>query len=177
MEIKIRKAIEADTKGMAKVHVDSWKTAYKRIVSDEFLANLSYESREKQWKSIFKQATPNHYTYVAEISDGTVIGFINGGPERTEKYNCDGELYAIYILQEYRGLKVGQQLFQSLVLNFIQSEFRSVLVWVISNNPSKSFYEKYSPDCIDTKFINRLGVEEMAYGWSDIHSLNNRLIQ
>ena len=49
--MKIRKAVIADVKGIAKVHVDSWKTTYRDIISDEFLNKLSYESREKLWAS------------------------------------------------------------------------------------------------------------------------------
>ncbi|EPZ52573.1 hypothetical protein [Alicyclobacillus acidoterrestris] len=39
----IRKAVPDDAAGVAKVHVDSWRTTYREIVNDEFLASLSYE--------------------------------------------------------------------------------------------------------------------------------------
>ena len=50
IEILIRKAELEDAKGIAKVHVDSWRTTYKGIVPDTFLENLSYENREQIWK-------------------------------------------------------------------------------------------------------------------------------
>lgn len=40
--MNIRKAVLADSKGIAKVHVDSWRTTYKNIIPDEFLKKLSY---------------------------------------------------------------------------------------------------------------------------------------
>jgi hypothetical protein len=40
----IRRAELNDVVGIAKVHVDSWKTTYKDIVPDEFLIKLSYEA-------------------------------------------------------------------------------------------------------------------------------------
>ncbi|MEN1937345.1 GNAT family N-acetyltransferase [Paenibacillus sp. 102] len=177
MDIKIRKAIEKDIKGITKVHVDSWKTTYKGILSDEIIEVTTYESREKQWKSIFTQAVGNQYRYVAETLDGEIIGFIDGGLERTGKYDYDGELYAIYLLEEYHGYKVGQRLFQSLVSEFMQNDICSVLVWVISNNPSIGFYEKLSPEQVNTKFLERLNVQETAYGWRDMDNLYKLLMR
>ncbi|PFR26295.1 GNAT family N-acetyltransferase [Bacillus cereus] len=171
MDIKIRRATENDIKGITKVHVDSWKTTYKGILSDEMIEATTYESREKQWENIFKQVVGSEYRYVAETLDGEIIGFIDGGQERTGKYNCDGELYAIYLLEEYQGYKVGKQLFQTLVSEFIKNDIRSILVWVISNNPSRLFYEKFNPELVDTKFLERLEVEETAYCWRDVEHL------
>ncbi|WP_243521727.1 GNAT family N-acetyltransferase [Bacillus pseudomycoides] len=151
MDIKIRKATEKDIKGIAKVHVDSWKATYKGILSDKIIEATTYESREKQWESIFKQSVGNQYRYVAEA--------------------VDGELYAIYLLEEYQGYKVGQRLFKSLISEFMKNNIRSVLVWVISNNPSIGFYEKFSPKWVDTKFLERLNVQETAYCWSDMENL------
>lgn len=55
MGIHIRRAIEDDIQGIAKVHVDSWKTTYKGIFADEILDNIAYEKREKQWEDIFQK--------------------------------------------------------------------------------------------------------------------------
>ena len=38
----IRKATVADAEGVAKVHVDCWRTTYKSIISEKLLTNLSY---------------------------------------------------------------------------------------------------------------------------------------
>lgn len=78
MEIHIRRAIKDDIRGIAKVHVDSWKTTYKGIFADEFLENITYEQREKQWENIFQQEDTYQYRFVAETSDETIIGFIDG---------------------------------------------------------------------------------------------------
>jgi len=45
----IRRATIEDLKGIAKVHVDTWRTAYKDIIPDSYLASLSYEKRETSW--------------------------------------------------------------------------------------------------------------------------------
>lgn len=95
MEIHVRRATKNDIASIAKVHVESWKTTYKGIFSNGVLDNITYEQRENLWKSIFQKDDKNEYRFVAETLNGEIIGFIDGGAERTGTYNCDGELYAI----------------------------------------------------------------------------------
>lgn len=171
MEIHIRRAIKDDIPGIAKVHVDSWKTTYKGIFPNEFLGNITYEQREKQWENIFQQEDEYQFRFVAETLNGEIVGFIDGGVERTGTYNCEGELYAIYLLQEYQGMKIGQKLFQALLSDCKNNDMQSLLVWVVTNNPSKKFYEKFNPEKIDAKFLERLNVEETAYCWRDINNI------
>lgn len=67
--IKIRKAIVTDAKGIAKVHVDSWKTTYANILPDEYLNHLSYESREQMWANAIQYGG----IYVAENNEGIIV--------------------------------------------------------------------------------------------------------
>jgi hypothetical protein len=46
--MRIRQATIDDVPGIAHVHVASWKSTYKGIISDEYLSKLSVESRIKQ---------------------------------------------------------------------------------------------------------------------------------
>ncbi|AWC28427.1 N-acetyltransferase family protein [Bacillus cytotoxicus] len=175
MQIKIRIARKEDIPSIAKVHVDSWRTTYSGLLPKEILENMTYRRREKQWENIFKQNISKQYRYVAETTDGEIVGFIDGGGERTGNYSCDGELYAVYLIKEYQGYKIGQRLFQMMISEFIKYDIHSVLVWVVSNNPSKLFYEKFEPERVDTKMIEKWGVEETAYCWRDIRDLYENL--
>lgn len=175
VEIHIRRAIKDDISAIAKVHVDSWKTTYKGIFSNEILDNITYDQREKLWESIFQKEDGHQFRFVAETLNGKIIGFIDGGVERTGAYNCDGELYAIYILQKYQGMKIGQRLFQALLSECKKDNMQSLLVWVVANNPSKKFYEKYNPEKIDTKLLEKLDVEEIAYAWRNMDCLYKSL--
>lgn len=39
--MKIRLASLNDIEGIAKVHLESWKTTYKNIISDSYLSNIT----------------------------------------------------------------------------------------------------------------------------------------
>ena len=52
----------------------------------------------------------NHFIYVAENEAGQIVGFADGGPERARDMTFKGELYAIYILNDYQRQGVGRHL-------------------------------------------------------------------
>lgn len=52
--MNFREANIGDAPGIAKVHVDSWRSTYKGIIPQSFLDGLSYEQRTKLWEKIFQ---------------------------------------------------------------------------------------------------------------------------
>src|SRR5205085_8837706 len=96
--VTIREARIEDAPGIAKVHVDSWRTTYAGIVPAEYLANLSYERREQIWKDILKSNA--EFIYVAVTGSGQIVGSVSGGPGRQHDPLYKGELYAIHLLQQ-----------------------------------------------------------------------------
>jgi GNAT superfamily N-acetyltransferase len=163
----IRKADSKDIPGIAKVHVDSWRTTYKGIVPNTFLDSLSYENREQIWKRGIKES----HVYIAEDEDGQIVGFATGGKERTGKYEAfKGELYAIYLLEEQQGKGLGQKLFMSVVHDLKDKKLNSLLIWALEANPACRFYERLGGKKIDTAEIEIDGqkLDEIAFGWDDL---------
>jgi L-amino acid N-acyltransferase YncA len=109
--MRIRKAIASDAMGIAKVQVDTWRTTYQGIVPDDYLDSMTFENREHKWKEILKEGT----VYVAE-EKGKVCGFSCGGKQRSENYPAyAGELYAIYLDQQYQRRGIGSLLLKPLL--------------------------------------------------------------
>lgn len=71
--MNIRKARLKDAEGIARVHVDSWRTTYKGIIPDDYLNSLSYEQRTELWKNNIGKK--GNYVLVAENTEEQVIGF------------------------------------------------------------------------------------------------------
>lgn len=169
----IRRAIASDAKGIAKVHVDSWITTYRNIVPDEYLDGLKYVERERLWDRNLQHST----AFVAENEAGEVIGFADGGKERSGDYpDVGGEIYSIYILKAYQGQGVGKLLMQAISKELLDRDIQSMLVWVLKENQSSGFYEKLGGKIIDEKYITIAGkqIPELAYEWADIGGIVNR---
>ncbi|UFT98372.1 GNAT family N-acetyltransferase [Radiobacillus kanasensis] len=164
--MKIRKADLSDAKGIAKVHVDSWRSTYRNMVPQEYLSKLSYEEREKLWIQNMKDTD----VFVAVTENGDIVGFANGGKERTGDYIYEGELYAIYLLEHHQSQGIGLDLVKAVVNQLREENLDSMLVWVLSDNNARHFYERIGGRVVDTKPIQIAGTKllETAYGWEDI---------
>ncbi|ATP41027.1 GNAT family N-acetyltransferase [Solibacillus sp. R5-41] len=168
--MNIRKAVLSDAKGIAKVHVDCWKTTYKNIISDQYLNKLTYESREQLWENNI----PNGGVFVAENKEGEIVGFSSGGIERSGNYKgFEGELYAIYILKEYQGNGIGKALVKPIIKEITELGLNSMLVLVLEDNISRLFYESLGGKKIDTVEveISEKKLSELVYGWEDIRNI------
>ncbi|MFS8104120.1 GNAT family N-acetyltransferase [Lentzea alba] len=127
----IRKAVVDDAVGVATVHVRSWQSAYRGIMPEEFLDQISIDARAEHWSS----AIPSGNVWVA-LSEGDVVGFAAAGPSRDS--DASFELYAIYFLPSAWGN--GQA--QPLAIEALGDE-RDVVVWVLEDNHrARSFYAR-----------------------------------
>ena len=169
----IRAAQPTDAVAIAKVHVDSWRTTYKGIVPDDFLAALSYEQRTHMWRPLLSQSPPRSFVYVAEAASGQVIGFASGGPERGGDPDYSGELYAIYLLGVYQRHGLGRHLTSTLVQRLVQVGMPSLLLWVLAANPCRGFYEALGGQRLYDQqvLIGGASLVEVAYGWRDARAL------
>ena len=170
--VRIRAAQPTDAAAIAHVHVDSWRTTYKGIVPDAYLATLSYEERTQQWRTVLSQPTTS-VVYVAEDDSGQVIGFASGGAERGGDPDYTGELYAIYLLHDVQQRGLGSQLTAAVVQKLLQDGLTSLLVWVLAANPACRFYESLGGQRLYDKLITIGGAPlvEVAYGWRDARVL------
>ena len=169
----IRPARVEDASGIARVHIDSWRTTYKGIVPDDFLANMSYERNAQNRARVLSDPETKTRTYVAQDATGRIVGFVNGGPERENDPLYKSELYAIYTFKEVQGRGLGRRLTQALAEGLLCDGMHSMLVWALVDNPARRFYEALGGQELRTKPIEIGGVtlEEVAYGWQDISEL------
>ena len=97
LDIGVREARLGDAAGIAKVHVDSWRTTYPGIMPDAVLSVLSYEEREQLWtRRLSAAAESKQVVFVAEQRRAAahgqdalaadheeaagIVGFASGGP-------------------------------------------------------------------------------------------------
>lgn len=165
----IREANLADAPAIAKVHVGAWQTTYSNLMPAKFLAELSYEERETKWVKILSNIAQDNFTYIAEDEIGQIVGFANGGLERTGDRLYQGELYAIYILEKYQRQGLGHSLISTVATRLLQSDISSMLVWVLADNPAVHFYQSLGGQQVNQKQIEIGTVQliEVAYGWTD----------
>jgi GNAT superfamily N-acetyltransferase len=168
----VREARVADAPQIARVHVDSWRTTYAGIVSEDFLAGMSYEDFEARWHGWLE--VEESVVYVAESPSAQIVGFAFGGPQREEDYSAyEGELYAAYLLREHQRKGLGRQLLGAVAKGLARQGKTSMLAWVLADNRSRHFYEVVGGKPLGIQEIEIGGVmlQEVAYGWEDLRAL------
>ncbi|HLU22435.1 MAG TPA: GNAT family N-acetyltransferase [Bacillaceae bacterium] len=169
---RIRLATLDDLPGIANVHINSWHTTYKGIVAQEFIDNLTYEWSEERQTSILRSS--NKFIYVAEDMSGKIVGFASGGPERNNDPIYKGELYAIYLLEDYQRKGIGRNLLNAVIKHLHTSDINSILILVLEDNiGARSFYESLGGKIVKegTLDLNGVKYKDIGYGWSDTSSL------
>ncbi|WP_226576652.1 GNAT family N-acetyltransferase [Halobacillus litoralis] len=174
---RVRGARFEDAETIAEIHIKSWKSTYKDLIDEKDLSNTTLEHRITLWETVLRTPVNGQIAYVIENENGEVVGFVSGGKERTKHYNFDGEIYAIYLLDEYQGQGYGKRMLKVFADGMIEAGYSSLLVWVLTHNPSRQFYIKYGADPIEAEkvTIGQGTYEETAYGWKDLNQLAQTL--
>lgn len=165
-----------DSQGVARVHVDAWRCAYRGQVADEYLDGLDYPNAERTGPAaIARGAGRGVFMFVAKDDVGTVVGFAVGGNERGECEGFSGELHALYVSPNCQKSGVGRMLVKAVARRLLDQGYESMVVWTLINNAARGFYERLGGRFVATGEILIGGevYEKVAYGWSDIRVLTD----
>jgi ribosomal protein S18 acetylase RimI-like enzyme len=167
----VRPAELDDSAAIARIHVATWRTAYRGLLPEDFLASLDEAGYSERWKRTLREGSGR--VYVAE--DGAdVVGFASGGRERAGEDRYSGELYAIYVMHEAQGLGHGRRLVQAVVGGLREMKLNDMIVWVLRDNrPARAFYERLGGTYIRAQpiTIGSAVLEEVSYGWGSLDAI------
>ena len=138
--MRVRRGGLLDIHGISEAYAESWKSTYEGLAPEMFVKGMTVEAA----KQIFHESLqPNEYSYflhVAEADDERIVGFIDGGKERSHPEKGIGEVYAIYLLKDFQKQGIGRKLFEAAKKSLIEAGMNSMVVWVLQNSPNKRFY-------------------------------------
>ena len=162
-----------DVPEIAQVYAKSWKTTYEGLVPDLFVKGMTREAALHIFADSLQPNSFSYFFHVAETPEGKLVGFADGGKERSHPESGIGELYAIYLLKEFQGQGIGKKLFQAAAASLVQSDMNSMVVWVMEKSPYKKFYEAmkghWEPG---VKKLDIAGeqIRLVSYGWENLKS-------
>ena len=177
-EYAIRPAGPADAESLARVHLSSWRTTYRGIVPESYFTRMevALPARTQRWRDSLR-TVGRHWTLVASVVDGDVVGFARGGAAEPPHFGFAGELGALYLVREHQRRGLGRGLLAAHVRALRRAGYPDMLVWVLSENPSRRFYEHLRGTRLGTAEWTAEGAvhEETAYGWRDLEPLARAL--
>ena len=160
MEYNFNMQISKLTKELAsvasRIYAKSWKTAYKNIIPQRYLDDLSPE----HWTS-FLENSP-FQNYILE-DNGVFVATSSIVKARDYKYDGYGEIVSIYVLPEYFGKGYGTFLFNYMTDKLQLMGCRRMCLWVLEDNyNARRFYEKMGFVANGDKKQCRIGGKEFT---------------
>lgn len=163
MEIIYREANENDSYEFEYVAANSWKDTYWDLLPQEYLINRinrlsNNDELEIKLNSIKEHIKNNRNKVFVALDNDKVVGILEIG-KNTPKYKEYGHLEAIYVLPEYKGQKIGKNLFLLAIKKLIELGYNKMQLECMSGNDTINFYKKYGGLELETTKRNIYGIE------------------
>jgi GNAT superfamily N-acetyltransferase len=172
INIQIRDGGVGDAAGVARVRIETWRSAYRDLMPAAVLAGMDLEKDILRQQEYLAHPVPERHLFVAEkISEETrpeVIGFCGVGVNREPDPAYSGELYAIYVLPDFQGQGVGKRLVQAARGWMRTQGHPGFLLWVLRDNlPARRFYEALGGQAVREHIFSIGGADlpEIGYGF------------
>lgn len=164
----VRTAELSDAAAIARVHVASWRSTYRDLLPDAFLASLTEPGYTDRWKRVLAEGSSRVYV-VQEPEE--VVGFASGGRERAGESGYAGELYAIYVMDGYQRRGHGRELVRAVVGGLREMGLEDMIIWVLKDNlAARQFYERLGGVYVRSQpiTIGAATLQEVSYGWRNL---------
>ena len=138
----IRRAVAADAATVGRIHVESWKVAYRGIMPDDVIARTNLAYRTAFWAE--RIADRDWPVFLLE-AQGEAVAFCQMIPTKDPDDDPArvGHITSLHVLPHLRGKGCGRQLIQHVFAEFRTRGFATVTLWVLEDNwNARRFYEK-----------------------------------
>ncbi|MEO7206156.1 MAG: GNAT family N-acetyltransferase [Steroidobacteraceae bacterium] len=174
----IRAAGLADAVAIAQLHTHSWQTAYRGILSGEFLQGALRENRCVLWHTRLSEAERSDQVVLVDEQERVVRGFACAFLDADPEWGC--LLDNLHVVPELNGQGLGRQLMTAVAERaWLSKPDGRLHLWAYEQNLSaRRFYERLGG--IITARHAELApdgtqVNAVRYCWSELSGLAGRL--
>ena len=150
----IEKPKEEDSEEIAKLVISGWQTAYKGLIDEDFLNNMSIEQAKERWE----QEVKDNNKVLIYRENGKILGVIKYDEGLQEKDK--GEVYVLYVKPEEKRKQIGTKLFNTAKQELLKSGYKNMVVWcLVGNLVGENFYLKNGGVKTEKRKYSANGVE------------------
>jgi GNAT superfamily N-acetyltransferase len=173
----IRAAGLADADAIAQLHTRSWQTAYRGILSDDFLHGPLPENRRVLWHARLSEADRADQVVLVDEHEGAIRGFACAFLEADPEWGC--LLDNLHVVPDLKGQGLGRQLMTAVAERVLLSNSCGRLhLWAYEQNlAARRFYERLGGAntlCHAELALDGTQVNAVRYCWSELSGLAGR---
>jgi len=150
---RIREATPADAAGIARLHAESWQSAYRGVLLDDYLDIHALRERIATWQERFsKNFQRPMFVLIAELAD-EMVGFVCVFTEDDPIYGSFVD--NLHVIPRLTGQGIGRKLLSAAAQRLVTEGSRGGLyLWVFEKNQqARRFYEKAGAEVVGTSTI------------------------
>jgi len=172
--LEIRSVTARDVEALARLHAESWRSAYRGILRDEYLDGDIFADRRMLWQSRLQGPTPGQFGLLA-LSDTVEVGFAFAFPGAHARWGT--LLDNLHVHPDQRGGGIGTKLLHA-VTGHVMTHYpgEGLFLWVYELNiRTRAFYERLGAQKIERAEITAPDggtVTELLYAWSYLEVLH-----
>ena len=134
--IEIRQATVDDAASILEININSWQDTYKGIFPDAFLDSLT-----KNLDEGIEKCKNKINEYIVAKVDNEIVGFARIGKNKKDYSDEYGEIYALYVDNNYKGKGIGTKLVK-YCFSELEKQYKYCLISTLEQNPANEFYKK-----------------------------------
>ena len=157
-----------DAGAIAALHVMSWRSAYRGLVPDEFLANQVEEDRRRLWESRLSEPDEGQLVLKAVDESGMMVGFTCVLRDADPAWGP--LLDNLHVIPNLRGRGIGAILLRaSREWSSETSPGQPMHLWVIEGNThARRFYDREGGEVVEHQLLeltSGIMVPALRYVW------------
>ena len=138
--MNLRTALPADAESIARLHAESWRSAYRGMYRDEYLDGPVDEDRRNFWKQRFASPADNQYVLLA-TEGHELLGFVCAYGNSDERWGT--LIDNLHVIPGHQGRGIGRRLLAASAVwsreHYPDAGFH---LWVLDGNAkARRFYE------------------------------------
>jgi GNAT superfamily N-acetyltransferase len=171
--MQIRDARPSDLDPIAQLHAQSWRLAYRGILSDAFLNGDLVAERTALWRERFDTPADRQSIVVAE-KDGALLGFACAFGAHDAQWGS--LLENLHVAPEHKGSGIGTQRVRHVARWCADTQAAEGLhLWVLAGNTAaQAFYRRMGAEAVeDSEWDAPDGkrVAELRFAWPRLEPL------
>jgi len=171
---ELRPVIASDAEVIAGLHTESWRDAYRGILTDAYLDGDILPERQAHWRARLERPTPGQFGFLA-LREATPVGFAFAFPHADQRWGT--HLDNLHVRPTVRGGGVGTRLLHAVTVHVLTHHpGEGLYLWVYELNVrTRAYYARLGAQPIERTVIAAPGggtVAEWRYAWPDITGLH-----
>lgn len=170
----IRAAIPTDAVAIGQLHAQSWQSAYRGILRDEFLDGPVLSNRRALWAARFAAADRPDQIILIDERAGEIQGFACAYLDADREWGT--LLDNLHVIPELKGQGLGRQLIAAVAQQVLRHDRNGGLhLWAYEKNlAARRFYERLGGEVTTShaeEAPDGMQVNVVRYCWSDLSAL------